>query len=451
MAHFEVYILNYNGNHFLQDCLSSLREMDRGPHRVEINVVDNCSDESPEALLREKFPEVNFIRLEDNYGFSKGNNLGIKIRTRQLEIEGSKADYCVLLNNDTKVDRNWLLAAYEVFAEHPDVGIVGSKAIFADRFAEISIRTRNPYNPSSFGLPDDRYLGPSLHIDYSGSNLESGPGRAKILNAYPSDGFGRLLQPNASFFAPIKNPNSPAWIGLYFENKHPGREPLELEVQIVGEAKLHFFEVHAIHPEPAILQLKPEFYRAHTQNAGCFVNDHWQSGDRGFLDPDDESYTEKELVPSICGVSMFVRTEVWDKLKGFDEKYFAYYEDTDLSMRAQMLGVQCMYTPHSRLYHVHCGSGIEYSDYFLNNVYWSWLIFSSKTMNRKKWRAQLAEYRKRGKAELIEFQNDHRIGNKATLQAYCRYLKNFHYFTRNRIDYYRKRPDKHLQPYITHA
>ncbi len=92
-----VIIVNYNGKHFLQDCLSSVIR-DCG-ERVEIIVVDNASVDSSVQFLRESFPNVIVIESGSNLGFAGGNNLGVR---------HAKNDLIILLNNDTVVHPGWL-------------------------------------------------------------------------------------------------------------------------------------------------------------------------------------------------------------------------------------------------------------------------------------------------------------------------------------------------------
>ena len=48
---------------------------------------------------------------------------------------------------------------------------------------------------------------------------------------------------------------------------------------------------------------------------------------------------------------MAIRREVWDALSGFDEQYFAYYEDADLSLRCWQRGWTIRYVPRAVVLH----------------------------------------------------------------------------------------------------
>lgn len=63
------------------------------------------------------------------------------------------------------------------------------------------------------------------------------------------------------------------------------------------------------------------------------------------------SADKRTKVAGICGASFAVKREVWACLGGFDESLFMYYEDVDLSWRAQLSGYQCLYAPSSVVHH----------------------------------------------------------------------------------------------------
>lgn len=52
----------------------------------------------------------------------------------------------------------------------------------------------------------------------------------------------------------------------------------------------------------------------------------------------------------ISGCCMYIPARVAQQLR-FDEKYFLYFEDADLSLRARDLGYQLLYVPESIIYH----------------------------------------------------------------------------------------------------
>jgi GT2 family glycosyltransferase len=72
---------------------------------------------------------------------------------------------------------------------------------------------------------------------------------------------------------------------------------------------------------------------------------------RGHDDEDDYRFNEETNVFSACGGAAVYRRELWESLGGFDEDFFAYYEDIDLAWRAWHRGWRCVYAPKAFVYH----------------------------------------------------------------------------------------------------
>ncbi len=92
-----VLILNWNGRFLLQTCLPPL--LNQSYTNYKVVVVDNGSSDDSVPFVRQQFPQVRLIQNEENLGFSRGTNAGL----RQIS-----ADVVVLLNNDVLVRPNWL-------------------------------------------------------------------------------------------------------------------------------------------------------------------------------------------------------------------------------------------------------------------------------------------------------------------------------------------------------
>lgn len=71
---------------------------------------------------------------------------------------------------------------------------------------------------------------------------------------------------------------------------------------------------------------------------------------RGFGQKAD-AYENLETVSAVSGAAFVIKRSVLNKIDGFDESLFAYYEDTDLSLRAMLAGFDCIYVPSSIVYH----------------------------------------------------------------------------------------------------
>jgi GT2 family glycosyltransferase len=61
--------------------------------------------------------------------------------------------------------------------------------------------------------------------------------------------------------------------------------------------------------------------------------------------------SEHNAAGAASGASFAVRRDVWEELGGFDETYWMYYEETDLSLRAWRRGYRCVCAPESAILH----------------------------------------------------------------------------------------------------
>jgi GT2 family glycosyltransferase len=53
----------------------------------------------------------------------------------------------------------------------------------------------------------------------------------------------------------------------------------------------------------------------------------------------------------ISGAAMFIKKDIFQKIRGFDEKFFMYFEDIDLCQRARQLGYKILYFPNFQIKH----------------------------------------------------------------------------------------------------
>jgi len=74
------------------------------------------------------------------------------------------------------------------------------------------------------------------------------------------------------------------------------------------------------------------------------------------LETDNGQYNDAVEIFWATGACMFVRAEVYHKLGGLDERFFAHMEEIDFCWRAKNAGYKIMYCPDSRVYHVGGGT-----------------------------------------------------------------------------------------------
>lgn len=72
----------------------------------------------------------------------------------------------------------------------------------------------------------------------------------------------------------------------------------------------------------------------------------------GRLKKDGEKYSQEKYVFGACAGAAMYRAELFDKIGLFDEDFFAYLEDIDISFRAQFAGYRCFLAPEAIVYHI---------------------------------------------------------------------------------------------------
>ena len=91
-----IVILNWNGVNLLKSHLKGV--VDKSEDST-IYIIDNNSDDDSLEFVRQNFPQVKLIRLDKNYGFAEGYNIGLK---------HVNEDIVCILNNDVEVTDKWL-------------------------------------------------------------------------------------------------------------------------------------------------------------------------------------------------------------------------------------------------------------------------------------------------------------------------------------------------------
>ena len=111
-----VVIPNYNGAEYLEACLDSL--MAQGVRSFEIIVVDDASSDGSAEAMQQKYPEstslprVRFLYHDKNEGFAKSVNDGIAL---------AKAEYVILLNNDTRAEEDFVETLWKEIRRREDI------------------------------------------------------------------------------------------------------------------------------------------------------------------------------------------------------------------------------------------------------------------------------------------------------------------------------------------
>lgn len=171
--------VNFNQTDATCALLDSIRQ--QGYRNLEIFVVDNGSRENPAQVFLEKYPEVKFIRSEQNLGFAGGNNLAVK---------EAKGDFLFFVNNDAELADGCIERLLALFEQVPDLGIVSPLiCYFPDEVEGRGLKAEGAANPP-----------PSL-IQYAGmSHLNPLTGRNRTLGNKEADA-GQFAEPQPTAYA----------------------------------------------------------------------------------------------------------------------------------------------------------------------------------------------------------------------------------------------------------
>lgn len=124
-----IIIVSYNTQQLLDDCLSSVfKSLKTSKLKFEVIVVDNNSSDGTREMLQKKFPQVRTVFNQENLGFGRANNQGIRI---------AKGNYVLFLNSDTVVLNNALDKLWRFAKQHPKA-FIGPKLLNLDRSSQSS-------------------------------------------------------------------------------------------------------------------------------------------------------------------------------------------------------------------------------------------------------------------------------------------------------------------------
>lgn len=132
--HISIVIVNYNSADYLMHCLSSIKAASTNLN-FEIIVVDNNSTDDDLHYVMEQFQNVEFIKLRENVGFGKANNIG---------VEKASGDYILILNPDTILEEQTLDVMYHYMENNTEVGISGCKVLNSDGSFQLACRRGFP-------------------------------------------------------------------------------------------------------------------------------------------------------------------------------------------------------------------------------------------------------------------------------------------------------------------
>lgn len=341
-----IFVVNYNGCQHLEDLLTSLQAQDYDD--FEIIVVDNGSTDGSVDFIHQQFPDIKVIALKENTGFAEANNIASEVASGRY--------YC-LLNNDTEVASNWLSSLVNCIEKSDTTGAVGSKILFWKKFVRVELSLQPASLKRQVFLNQD--LLESAMPAYRKLFFSTGWNAETVVDNKKVRRFDKL----ASFWFPICEGQTTLQLGFYISSKKPVKLNINTSVD-----------------KQADVVLKPNSWTELTldlsdkqnhrglnyliNNAGSQVDKSGQVCDRGFGVPDEGQFNAVETVTALCGGAMLIRPETLASNPVFGKEFFAYFEDTDLSLRIREQGYDLVYCPDSIVYHKHASTSKENSAFF---------------------------------------------------------------------------------------
>ncbi|TMQ70262.1 MAG: glycosyltransferase [Candidatus Eisenbacteria bacterium] len=332
-----VVVVSWNRADLLRRCLPALlaQELDQG-RTFDVVVVDNGSVDDTSHLLAEEFPSVRVIRSETNLGFAGGNNAA---------LEHVATPFAVLLNNDAVPEPGWLRALLEPFDQPggSELAASGSKILFLAPWYSLALRAPR-FEP---GNGDARRLGVQLRRvsvnDVDVTSQVRGAVHAQEAQFRWTEPAGELLIPLAG--------QAPWRLELQVATE-PTRDPVTLDLGTADRRQSVVLHDEATVTVAMVVDAGEPLTHLINNTGGVVFENGW-GADRDYLCVDDGRYDTAADLFFACGNGVAFRTSAGREVGWFDDAFFLYYEDVDLSWRLRSRGWRLRYTPGAVIRHEH--------------------------------------------------------------------------------------------------
>ncbi len=125
-----IIIVSFNTKELLRRCLESIKKLKTENWKLETIVVDNGSTDGSVEAMEARYKDIKILRNEENLGFAKANNQGIKT---------AEGEFILLLNPDTEVKPDVLEELIKFVQNHPKAGVVGARLLNPDGSIQPSV------------------------------------------------------------------------------------------------------------------------------------------------------------------------------------------------------------------------------------------------------------------------------------------------------------------------
>lgn len=342
-------VLNFNGGDHVLRCVKHLYALDWPMDQLEIVVIDNASEDGSAARLAEAFPFIKLLRLPTNDGFP-ANNLAMR------DLRGIR--YVGLINNDAFVTPRFLAPLVAELDRDPALGAVSPLIVFEQQFVEVALDS----SVSRAGRGDPRGLG----VCVSGLEVE---GEDVWTRAhFASGGHGTESSRTGSYEWTAGR----AVLRVPVTRRRPMPVSARIRLSATEPKAVQISSVDAIETREIGVGRDQVWHEIElsgplhdvVNNAGSIVFTDGYGADRGMGELDTGQFGEPVDLFAWCGGAVLLRPAYLEAVGLFDERFFLYYEDTDLSWRGRARGWSYRFVPESVVRHLHAASSIEGSERF---------------------------------------------------------------------------------------
>ncbi|MGA8875313.1 MAG: glycosyltransferase [Candidatus Korobacteraceae bacterium] len=287
-----VTIVTWNSEKYLRECFAALAAQDF--RDFEVIIVDNASEDGTRAILKDADPAWHVIYNDKNVGFAAGQNQA---------IGASHGNFVLCLNPDVMLSPNFITQLMGAAGESCfDAGVFCGKLLRWDPVA------RGSYQGTTSVVP---------------------------VEAQEDQGFSPCTNP-AQGLKPIASGDDTA------------------RLKLCPDTNLHETTTSSDQPE---IKLEADRHKTNIiDSTGIYFTPNMRHLDRGAEEIDRGQYDRLQYVFGATGAAAFYRRSFIDDVsvegEFFDEEFFAFREDGDLSWRAQLMGWKCLYVPTAVAWHV---------------------------------------------------------------------------------------------------